>query len=184
MTNDDVLAPVGSPPAPPVTAAPSHITAPPKLTERQWMILDFIRASTRHLGYPPTLREIGHAAGLSSTSSVSHHIERLEQMNVIAREPGRPRAYRVIVGDRATQPIPAVNLVGCPLLETRNDGDHTEPAQVLKIAIDPALKHALLAGAYLTVQHLPVADPDGTTFTNAVYGHVTAVTHLLGSPHL
>ncbi|MFB7375867.1 transcriptional repressor LexA [Kitasatospora purpeofusca] len=55
--------------------------------------IDAIRDITQARGYPPSMREIGRAVGLSSTSSVSHVIQRLESMHVVRRDPHRPRAY-------------------------------------------------------------------------------------------
>nr|WP_107905404.1 winged helix DNA-binding protein [Streptomyces chartreusis] len=179
MTTHHALAPSDTPAA--EEAAPSHATGTPQLTKRQWMILDFIRASTQHRGYPPTLREIGTAAGLSSVSAVSYQIGRLEEMNMIAREPGRLRAYRVVAGDRATQPLPVVSLIGCPLIEGGQREDDTERTFVLKVILDPDLKGALLAGAELTVERMPLTADDGAAFPNALYGHVTAITHRLGT---
>uniref|UniRef100_UPI003F49645A LexA family protein n=1 Tax=Streptomyces chartreusis TaxID=1969 RepID=UPI003F49645A len=180
MTTHPALAVADSPTA--EDCSPSYTTETLQLTERQWKILDFIRASTRHRGYPPTLREIGTAAGLSSVSAVSYQLGRLEAMKVIARDPGRLRAYRVIVGDRATQPLPVVSLSGCSFLDGRQSGDDTERAFVLKVVLDPDLKRALLAGAELTVERMPVT-ADKNAFPNALYGHVTAITHRLGTPN-
>src|SRR5487761_1431890 len=64
----------------------------PGLTPRQRMILDAIEDSMRRCGYPPTLREIGEAAGLASTSSVSHQLATLEKKGYLSRGgAGRPR---------------------------------------------------------------------------------------------
>ncbi|MGI5414222.1 LexA family protein [Streptomyces chartreusis] len=181
MTTHHALAVAGSPAA--EGTPTSQASEAPPLTKRQWMILDFIRASTRHRGYPPTLREIGTAAGLSSVSAVSYQIGRLVEMKMISRDPGRLRAYRVIAGDRATQPLPVVSLTGCPLLEGGQSEDDTERTFVLKVILDPDLKSALLAGAELTVERMPLTADDGAAFPNALYGHVTAITHRLGTPN-
>ncbi|MGW4757522.1 LexA family protein [Streptomyces chartreusis] len=163
---------------------PSPATPTPGLTARQWLILDFIRASTRHWGYPPTLREIGIAAGLSSVSAVSYQIGRLEAMKMIARDPGRLRAYRVIASDREAQPLPVVTLAGCPLADGDQLEDDTEHTFVLQVVLDPDVKRALLAGAELTVKRMPLTPADGAAFANTLYGHVTAITHRLGAtPH-
>ncbi|MFG3344075.1 transcriptional repressor LexA [Streptomyces sp. NPDC048018] len=63
------------------------------LTQRQQQILDIIRSHTRQHGFPPSMREIAAAAGLLSTSSVSHQIRALEKKGVLRQDPQRPRAY-------------------------------------------------------------------------------------------
>ena len=65
------------------------------LTARQRMILTIIRESVERRGYPPSMREICDAAGLASTSSVSHQLTVLEQKGYIRRDPNRPRALEV-----------------------------------------------------------------------------------------
>jgi repressor LexA len=61
------------------------------LTERQRKIIEAIEDSMQRCGYPPTLREIGEAAGLASTSSVSHQLSALEKKGYLSRGVGRPR---------------------------------------------------------------------------------------------
>jgi repressor LexA len=63
----------------------------PGLTPRQSKIIQVIEDSVQRCGYAPTLREIGAAAGLASTSSVSHHLSRLEKKGYLSRGAGRPR---------------------------------------------------------------------------------------------
>ncbi|MCW2541751.1 MAG: SOS-response transcriptional repressor, LexA [Frankiales bacterium] len=65
------------------------------LTARQRVILTVIRDSVEKRGYPPSMREICDAAGLASTSSVSHQLAVLEQKGFIRRDPNRPRALDV-----------------------------------------------------------------------------------------
>src|ERR1700684_2979540 len=61
------------------------------LTERQRMIVEVIEDSVRRQGYGPTMREIGDAVGLASTSSVSHQLSRLAEKGYLSRGAGRPR---------------------------------------------------------------------------------------------
>jgi repressor LexA len=61
------------------------------LSQRQRKIIQVIKDSVERVGYPPTLREIGAAAGLSSTSSVSHQLSMLEKKGYLSRGAGRPR---------------------------------------------------------------------------------------------
>jgi repressor LexA len=65
------------------------------LTERQRTILDVIRSSVSTRGYPPSIREIGDAVGLTSTSSVAHQLRTLERKGFLRRDPNRPRAVDV-----------------------------------------------------------------------------------------
>jgi repressor LexA len=65
------------------------------LTARQRTILDVIRASVADRGYPPSIREIGDAVGLTSTSSVAHQLRTLERKGYLRRDPNRPRAVDV-----------------------------------------------------------------------------------------
>lgn len=76
----------------PETSAPLK-----KLTEKQQAILEFISRSVESRGYPPSMREIGDAVGLSSLSSVTHQLSRLELAGYLRRDPNRPRALEVLV---------------------------------------------------------------------------------------
>jgi repressor LexA len=101
------------------------------LTQRQRMVLEVIRDSVQRRGYPPSMREIGEAVGLTSTSSVSHQLRALQRKGYLRRDPNRPRAvevrvpgatpvrtepdsYEAVGGqETSTQPAPAyVPLVG------------------------------------------------------------------------
>ncbi|MGN5239894.1 MULTISPECIES: transcriptional repressor LexA [unclassified Rhodococcus (in: high G+C Gram-positive bacteria)] len=65
------------------------------LTERQRRVLEVIRTSVAERGYPPSIREIGDAVGLNSTSSVAHQLRTLERKGLLRRDPNRPRAVDV-----------------------------------------------------------------------------------------
>ncbi|MCB1274145.1 MAG: transcriptional repressor LexA [Leucobacter sp.] len=68
-----------------------------KLSEKQQAILEFISRSVETRGYPPSMREIGDAVGLSSLSSVTHQLSRLELAGYLRRDPNRPRALEVLI---------------------------------------------------------------------------------------
>ena len=73
------------------------------LTKRQQEIFDFIkRYSARH-GYPPTVRDIGKAVGLASSSTVHQHLANLERIGMLRRDPSKPRAIELL--DRAVQEV-------------------------------------------------------------------------------
>ncbi|WP_029420411.1 transcriptional repressor LexA [Alicyclobacillus macrosporangiidus] len=67
-----------------------------KLTRRQQAILDFIRKTVRDRGYPPSVREIGEAVGLASSSTVHGHLERLQAKGLLRRDPTKPRAIELL----------------------------------------------------------------------------------------
>ena len=69
--------------------------AAPELTARQRGILDFIELETRQRGYPPSVREIGEAVGLTSTSTVHAHLASLQRLGYLRRDPTKPRAIEV-----------------------------------------------------------------------------------------
>jgi len=78
------------------------------LTERQRTILNVIRASVTSRGYPPSIREIGDAVGLTSTSSVAHQLRTLERKGYLRRDPNRPRAVDVRGAEATTGAAPSV----------------------------------------------------------------------------
>jgi repressor LexA len=71
------------------------------LTGRQRKVLEVIRDSVERRGYPPSMREIGEAVGLTSSSSVSHQLAALERKGFVRRDPNRPRAIEVRHPDAA-----------------------------------------------------------------------------------
>src|SRR3989441_5610851 len=76
------------------------------LTKRQQEIFDFIkRYSSRH-GYPPTVRDIGRAVGLASSSTVHAHLANLEKVGLLRRDPAKPRAIELL--DRAVEGVKSV----------------------------------------------------------------------------
>ena len=96
------------------------------LTKRQREIFDFIGSYLTKHGYPPTVREIGKAVGLHSSSTVHAHLANLEKSGLLRRDPSKPRAIEVLV-DKARQSIkqaglPVVGQVaaGAPVLAEEN----------------------------------------------------------------
>ena len=67
----------------------------PSLTDRQRGILDFIEKNMRERGYPPSVREIGEAVGLSSSATVHNHLAALQKLGYLHRDPTKPRAIEV-----------------------------------------------------------------------------------------
>ena len=80
---------------PEAAAAVTKVPLALRLTDRQCRIIEVIQDSIDRRGYPPSMREIGEAVGLNSTSSVRHQLVVLESKGFIRRDPNRPRAYIV-----------------------------------------------------------------------------------------
>jgi repressor LexA len=82
---------------------PNHV-----LTWRQRKVLQVIRESVQQRGYPPSMREIGEAVGLTSTSSVSYQLSTLQKKGYLHRDVGRPRTVEVrLPGHPAVRPEPS-----------------------------------------------------------------------------
>jgi repressor LexA len=103
-----------------------------KLTKRQQEIFDFVKRYAGEHGYPPTVRDIGKAIGLTSSSTVHAHLANLEKLGVLRRDPTKPRAIEVLV-DRAKAAVapsglPLVGQVaaGQPVLAEENIEEYVE----------------------------------------------------------
>ncbi|HEV7933622.1 MAG TPA: transcriptional repressor LexA [Actinomadura sp.] len=93
------------------------------LTQRQRMVLEVIRDSVQRRGYPPSMREIGEAVGLTSTSSVSHQLRTLQRKGFLRRDPNRPRAVEV-----RTAAAPAVRSASDAYAPGNGDPTSAQPA--------------------------------------------------------
>lgn len=85
-----------------------------KLSKRQQDILAFIKDEVRSKGYPPSVREIGEAVGLASSSTVHGHLARLETKGLIRRDPTKPRAIEIL--DLEESNIPMQNVINVPVI--------------------------------------------------------------------
>jgi repressor LexA len=137
------------------------------LTKRQKEIFDFIRKYAGKYGYPPTVREIGKAVGLHSSSTVHAHLANLEKSGLLRRDPSKPRAIEVLVdkAKRAIQPegLPLVGQVaaGEPILAEENIEEYLEIPDViggengdyiLRIRGDSMKDAGILEGDFVVVQ--------------------------------
>lgn len=106
-----------------------------KVSSRQQAILEFIRNEVRMKGYPPSVREIGEAVGLASSSTVHGHLDRLEKKGFIRRDPTKPRAIELLGQDdsdtigmfaHSVTRVPVVGKVtaGVPITATENIEDY------------------------------------------------------------
>lgn len=103
-----------------------------KLSQRQQAILEFIKNEVKEKGYPPSVREIGEAVGLASSSTVHGHLERLEKKGLIRRDPTKPRAIEILDMDSSSSfsysvtRVPLIGKVtaGMPITATENIEDY------------------------------------------------------------
>jgi repressor LexA len=111
------------------------------LTKRQKEIFDFIGKYAAKTGYPPTVREIGKAVGLHSSSTVHAHLANLEKIGLLRRDPSKPRAIELLAGAaskakdaiRPPSGLPLVGQVaaGAPILAEENVEDYIEVPDVI-----------------------------------------------------
>ncbi|MEL1136590.1 transcriptional repressor LexA, partial [Desulfitobacterium sp. THU1] len=98
------------------------------LSQRQTDILEYIKRVIREKGYPPSVREIGDAVGLMSSSTVHGHLQTLEEKGYIRRDPTKPRAIEILGSDadeKRTVFVPIIGRVtaGQPILAEENIED-------------------------------------------------------------
>jgi repressor LexA len=79
---------------------------PKDLTKRQQEIFDFIKKYSAKYGYPPTVRDIGKAVGLASSSTVHAHLSNLEKVGLLRRDPSKPRAIELL--DKAVDSVKSI----------------------------------------------------------------------------
>src|SRR5215210_172515 len=106
------------------------------LTKRQQEIFDYVKRYGAEHGYPPTVRDIGKAIGLTSSSTVHAHLANLEKVGLLRRDPSKPRALEVLV-DKAKEAVlpsglPVVGQVaaGQPVLAEENIQDYVSVPEI------------------------------------------------------
>jgi repressor LexA len=144
-----------------------------KLTQRQQEIFNFIKGYASKYGYPPTVREIGKAVGLASSSTVHAHLANLEKYGMLRRNPTKPRAIELLFDKarKAMSPegLPLVGQVaaGQPVLAEENIEEYvTVPAAaggdegeyVLRVAGESMRDAGILAGDFVVVRRQETAD--------------------------
>ena len=143
------------------------------LTKRQQEIFDFIKRYSAQHGYPPTVRDIGKAIGLTSSSTVHTHLSNLEKLGLIRRDPTKPRALELLV-DKAKQVVgpsglPLVGRVaaGQPVLAEENIEDYVEVPPiaggddgqfVLRVTGDSMKDAGIFDGDHVVVHKQETAD--------------------------
>ena len=139
-----------------------------QLTERQTRILEYIRQVTRARNYPPSVREIGEAVGLSSSSTVHNHLNQLERRGLIRRDPSKSRTVQLVQDQGVDQQrrnailVPIVGHVaaGAPILAEQNIEDHVllspdlakEGYFLLRVRGDSMVNAAILDGDLVLVR--------------------------------
>lgn len=144
------------------------------LTGKQEQILAYIKENLRAKGYPPSVREIGKAVGLSSSSTVHAYLEKLESQGYIRRDPTKPRAIDMLDETPWRQkdmvPVPMVGRVtaGQPVLAVENiEETYPLPAELigrsdnvfmLTVSGDSMINAGILNGDYILVQETQSAE--------------------------
>jgi repressor LexA len=142
------------------------------LTKRQKEIADFIKQYGARYGYPPTVREIGKAVGLASSSTVHAHLANLEKYGILKRNPTKPRAIELLI-DRAKKAITPAGLplvgqvaAGQPILAEENIEDYMQvPAvaggdegeYVLRVSGESMRGAGILEGDFVVVRRQETA---------------------------
>ncbi|HPF43980.1 MAG TPA: transcriptional repressor LexA [Syntrophomonadaceae bacterium] len=145
------------------------------LTSRQQQILDFIKKQLKESGYPPSVREIGQAVGLKSSSTVHAHLVHLENMGLLKKDPSKPRTLIPIeeqpdlsmVSDTVYLPVVGAVAAGTPILAEQNiDGHMPVPGEfiksgtsfILKVKGESMIEAGILDGDYIIVREQPDAN--------------------------
>jgi repressor LexA len=148
-----------------------------ELTERQRQVLEFIDAQVRERGYPPSVREIGEAVGLSSSSTVHAHLAALQDKGFLKRDPTKPRAMELVyesgsgaaIERRPVRHVPLVGDVaaGTGVLAVENieetipvPEDFAGAGQLFMVRVrgDSMVDAGILDGDYVVVRQQPDAD--------------------------
>jgi repressor LexA len=181
------------------------------LTPRQRKVLEVIRSSVDRRGYPPSMREIGEAVGLTSTSSVAHQLAALERKGFLRRDANRPRAVDVRSPDQTApsheydetgsgdaRPTPTfVPLVGRiaaggPILaEEAIEDVFPLPRELvgegalflLRVAGDSMVDAAICDGDWVVIRQQPVAD-NGDIVAALIDGEATVKTYKRREGHV
>lgn len=168
----------------------------PALTDRQREILDFIDAQMRERGYPPSVREIGEAVGLTSPSTVHSHLATLQRYGFLRRDPTKPRALEVrydptsgaAVERRPVRHVPLVGDVaaGTDVLAQQNI-EETVPVSadltgegdlfMLRVRGDSMVELGILDGDFVVARAQPDANQGDIVVAGIPGGEATVKTY-------
>jgi repressor LexA len=168
------------------------------LTKRQQEIFDYIKSYSAKHGYPPTVRDIGRAIGLTSSSTVHTHLSNLEKLGIIRRDPTKPRALELLVdkAKRVVGPsgVPVVGRVaaGQPVLAEENIEEYVEVPEiaggddaefVLRVAGDSMKDVGIFEGDHVVVHRQETAQ-DGEIVVALVGDEATVKRFFKESDHV
>jgi repressor LexA len=141
------------------------------LTKRQQEIFEFIKKYSARTGYPPTVRDIGKAVGLASSSTVHAHLANLEKLGMLRRDPSKPRAIELldkavdaaksVVGADRGLPLVGRVAAGQPIIAEENIEDYVDVPEiaggdeggfVLAVRGDSMVDAGILDGDYVVVR--------------------------------
>src|SRR4051812_36040389 len=163
-----------------------------RLTDRQREVLEIIDQSMRDRGYPPSVREIGEAVGLTSPSTVHSHLGTLQRLGYLRRDPTKPRAIEVrwdpnsgaVLERRPARHVPLVGDVaaGTDVLAQENveellpvPADFTGDGELfmLRVRGDSMIEAGILHGDYVIVAQQPTAANGDTVVAGIPGGEAT-----------
>ena len=146
------------------------------LTKRQQEIFDFIKKYSARHGYPPTVRDIGKAVGLASSSTVHAHLANLEKVGLLRRDPSKPRAIEMldkavdaaksVIGGQSGLPLVGQVAAGQPILADENIEDYVQVPElaggengtfVLAVRGDSMIDAGILDGDFVVVRRQETA---------------------------
>jgi repressor LexA len=181
------------------------------LTKRQQEIFDFIKRYSAKQGYPPTVRDIGKAVGLASSSTVHAHLANLEKLGLLRRDPSKPRAIELLdrvqkdVGNAVQDAVESVKVMmrpglplvgqvaaGQPILAEENIEDYIQvPAAaggdtgeyVLRVRGESMIDAGILEGDFVVVRPQDTAD-DGEIIVALVGEEATVKRFFRESDHV
>jgi repressor LexA len=168
------------------------------LTDRQRQVLEFIDAELRRRGYPPSVREIGEAVGLSSSSTVHAHLAALQDKGYLTRDPTKPRALEVhfesgsgaAIERRPARHVPLVGDVaaGTGVLAAENIEEVLPVPEdltggsgdlfMLRVRGDSMIDAGILDGDYVVARQQATADPGDTVVAGIPGEEATVKTFL------
>ncbi|MBA3289624.1 MAG: transcriptional repressor LexA [Acidimicrobiia bacterium] len=168
----------------------------PKITTRQRQVLEFIERQTRDRGYPPSVREIGEAIGLTSPSTVHSHLNTLERLGYLRRDPTKPRAIEVrwdpnsgaVMERRPVRHVPLVGDVaaGTNVLAQENveeilpvPADFTGEGELfmLRVRGDSMIERGILDGDFVIAVQQPTAKDGDIVVAGIPGGEATVKTY-------
>ena len=145
----------------------------PDLSQRQTDILEYIKRVIREKGYPPSVREIGDAVGLMSSSTVHGHLQTIEEKGYIRRDPTKPRAIEILdsssdANEKRTVFVPIIGKVtaGQPILAQENIEDtfplpidlvNSDTVFMLKVKGESMIDAGIMDGDLILVRQQKVA---------------------------